>query len=386
MGTGWIPGISTAIAASRASALARPRSMRSPIQFSVMREDPRLEERLLDRIPGDKRFFGITGAGCTLLALAPRPDLQQVVGCDADPRQTSWARFRLAAARSLSRKDFCRVTGISQIEASVRESLLNKVTQALAPEDRAFVKEERAFLLSGAFDDGTFERLFALWRNFLEKFVVSRDEIQRFFDGDATVAEGITGADLWPVSFELTFHQRLLLAIFGPDAIQHAPPGSYPRYFQARFEWALRQPDAAKNPYLSHVLRGRYGALDHDEGLPDYLVSRRYERLPETVGKVTCHTGRVSEALAAHPGPYHLVMLSNILDWTSEAETEAMSQPVLDALAPGGYLLIRQLNNVRPLPRAWVTTLDFDPAVERELSAADRSFFYSAVRVGRKQQ
>ena len=45
-----------------------------------MREDPRLEERLLDRIPGEKRFFGITGAGCTLLALAPRADLTALVG------------------------------------------------------------------------------------------------------------------------------------------------------------------------------------------------------------------------------------------------------------------------------------------------------------------
>ena len=386
MGTGWIPGISTAIAASRASALSRPRSMRSPLQFTVMREDPRLEERLLDRIPGEKRFFGITGAGCTLLQLAARPDLTELVGADLDPRQTSWARFRLTAARLFSRKDFCRVTGISQIETSVRESLLSRVAQALSPEDRALVKEERAFLLAGAFDDGGFERLFAFWRGFLERFVIARDDIARLFDGDRSVAEAMVTADLWPASFELTFHQRLLLAIFGPDAIQHAPPGSYPRYFQARFEWALAQEGAPANPYLSHALRGRYGALDQNTALPDFLWPDRYERLSQSVGKITCFTGRVAEALAAHPGPYQLVMLSNILDWSSEAEAESMARPVLDALAPGGYLLVRQLNNVRPLPRSWLTSLDFDPALERELLAADRIFFYSAIRVGHKPQ
>jgi len=63
-----------------------------------------------------------------------------------------------------------------------------------------------------------------------------------------------------------------------------------------------------------------------------------------------------------------------------------MARPVLDALAPGGFLLMRQLNNVRPLPRSWMTSLDFDPTLERELLAADRSFFYSAIRVGRKPQ
>jgi S-adenosylmethionine-diacylglycerol 3-amino-3-carboxypropyl transferase len=358
--------------------------MRSPLQFSVMREDPRLEERLLDRMEGEKRFFGITGAGCTLLQLATRPDLTALVGVDIDPHQTTWARFRLAAARAFSRKDFCRVTGISQIEPGVREGLVNKLAQVLAPEDRAFVKEERAFFVNGAFDEGMFERLFACWRGFLERFVVTREDIQRFFDGDRAVAQAMAAADLWPVSFELSFHQQLLLAIFGPDAVQHAPPGSYPRYFQSRFEWALSQPDAAVNPYLSHVMRGRYGALDHDQGLPDYLTSHRYERLPDSVSKVTCVTGRVWEALAAHPGPYHLIVLSNILDWTSEAESEAISKPVLEALAPGGCVLLRALNAVRPLPRAWIGALDFDPNVERELLATDRSFFYSAVRVGRK--
>lgn len=384
MGTGWIPGITSAIAAPRASALERPQSMRSPLQFAVMREDPRLEDKLLDRIPGEKRFFGITGAGCTLLHLATRPDLSELVGCDLDARQTTWARFRLAAAKLLSRKDFCRVTGISQIEPAVRDSLLNKVTQALGPEDRAFVKEERAFFVNGAFDDGTFERVFAFWRGFLEKFVVPRDEIQKVFEGDRAMAEEVLGADLWPVAFDLAFHQRLLLGLFGPDAIQHAPPGSYPRYFQARFDWALRQPDAKDNPYLSHALRGRYGALDREEALPDFLGAQRWDRLADSVGKVTCHTGHVPQALAAHPGPYQLIMLSNILDWSSEEETGALAQPVLDALAPGGFLLVRQLNNVRPLPRAWMSSLDFDPALERELSATDRSFFYSAVRVGRK--
>lgn len=386
MGTGWIPGISTAIAASRASALTRPRSMRSPLQFSVMREDPRLEERLLDRLPGEKRVFCITGAGCTALQLATRPDVAALLGTDTDAHQTTWARFRLAAARLLSRKDFCRATGISQIEHSVREGLINKVAQALPPEDRAFLKEERAFFINGAFDDGTFERVFAFWRGFLERFVVSRDEVQRLFDGDRSVGAEIAGADLWPVSFELSFHSRLLLALFGPDAIQHSPPGSYPRYFQARFEWALAQPDAPSNPYLSHVLRGRYGALDRSEALPDFLHAERYERLAEGVSKVTCFTGRVAEALGAHPGPYHLIVLSNILDWSSEGEAESLARPALDALAPGGYLLLRQLNNVRPLPRCWMSELDFDPSLERELIAGDRSFFYSAVRVGRKPQ
>jgi S-adenosylmethionine-diacylglycerol 3-amino-3-carboxypropyl transferase len=360
--------------------------MRSPLQFAVQREDPRLEERLLDSLgKAPKRLFAITAAGDTLLQLSAREDLTELVGADVDARQTAWARFKLAAAATLNRKDFCRALGVSQIDAGVREQLIGKVLGALPADDRAFLKSERAFFSNGAFDDGTFERVFACWRSFVERFVAPEEHIQAFFDGAGDVREEMLKSELWPISFELFFHQSLLQALFGPDAIQHAPPGSFSRYFRARFEWAFKQADAGANPYFSHVLRGRYGALDGTAAVPDFLQAGRFEKLAKSVGKVSCNTGRVSEVLAAKPGPYQLIQLSNILDWLSEQESEALAQPVLDNLAPGGLLLVRQLNNVRPLPTVWMRQLDFDPGLERSLHAADRSFFYSAVRIGRKK-
>jgi S-adenosylmethionine-diacylglycerol 3-amino-3-carboxypropyl transferase len=369
-----------------AGPLDRGLPMPSVLQFAVVREDPRLEERLLDRVPGErKRVLAITSAGCTLLQLAARHDLAQIVGVDVNPRQSSWARLRFAAAKVLSRKDFCRATGISQVDPATREALLLKVTQSLSPEDRAFIKSERAFFAAGAFDEGNFERLFASWRFFVERFVAGRDDLQRFFEGHASVRDTIVSSPFWPIAFDLFFHQSLLLALFGPDATQHAPPGSYPRYFQARCEWALRQPDAAVNPYLSHILRGRYGALDQAGALPDYLEPARYERLASGLSRIQCITGKVEDALAAFPGPYEMIQLSNILDWSSEADSASLSGPVLSNLANGGFLLVRQLNNVRPLPRSWMEQLDFDPTLERELAASDRSFFYSSIRVGLKR-
>ena len=380
-----MPNSSASAAPSRTPEQPRGSPMPAPLQFAAVREDPRLEERLLDRLQGDrKRILGITSAGCTLLQLATRTDVSEIVGVDVNPRQTAWARLRIAAVRTLFCKDFCRVTGISQVDHATREALLAKVSQALSPEDRAFVKEQRAFFANGAFDDGNFERLFACWRNFAERFIASKEEVQRLFEKDPAVAEQMVSSPFWPVSFDLFFHQHLLLAVFGPDAIQHAPPGSYPRYFQARFEWALGQKDAHANPYLSHVLRGRYGALDQTDALPDFLEQSRYEKIAAGAAHVHCVTSTITEALAAHPGPYQVIQLSNILDWSSEADSDALAEPVLQHLAPGGYVLVRQLNNVRPLPNAWMKALEFDTALERELAAADRSFFYSSIRVGRK--
>ncbi len=375
---------STALFPSNVEGPASP-APRSPLPFAVTREDPRLEERLLDQLgAGPKRVFGITGAGCTLLHLAARPDVVSLIGADIDPVQTCWARFKLQASRALSRKDFCRAVGISHVDPQAREALIGRVAQALSVEDRTLLKAHGVFFAGGAFDEGTFERLFACWRAFVERFIAPREQIHRIFEGDRDAAEAMTASDLWPVSFELFFHQSLLFALFGGDAVQHAPPGSYPRYFRARFEWALAQPDAPANPYLSHLLRGRYGALDRREALPDYLLPERYAQLEGSAGKVTCETADVARALSLHPGPYDMIQLSNILDWSSPEETRALSAPVLEHLAPGGLLLVRQLNNVRPLPTSWMEALDFDPALERALHSLDRSFLYSAVRVGRK--
>jgi len=358
---------------------------RAPLQFATQREDPRLEERLLDKLgPGGKRFFGVTAAGCTLLQLSTRPDLRELVGADIDPVQTAWARLKIALAQKLSRKDFCRALGISRVDSATRDALLARAAQDLPADDRSLLKTHRAFFARGAFDEGTFEKLFACWREFLWKFVSPRERIEGLFEGDDSAREAILDSPVWPVGFELFFHQSLLTALFGPDPVQHAPPGSYPRYFRARFEAALTRPDAGSNPYLSHVLRGRYGALEGRDALPDYLLPERFELLKSATTKVRLYAGTIADALTANPGPYHLIQLSNILDWSSEEASEALAKPVLEHLAPGGYLLVRQLNNVRPLPHAWLRSLDFAPALERELHAAARRVFYSAIRAGRK--
>src|SRR6185312_4760573 len=114
----------------------------------------------------------------------------------------------------------------------------------------------------------------------------------------------------WPVAFDLHFSDSLLHAMFGPAAVQHAPKGSYPRYFQAAFEHGLMAPGAAENYFLHHVFLGCY--RDHGPSLPPYLT-RPVPRLELELVQTT------AEALP-DLGRHDLVSLSNIFDWMSEAE------------------------------------------------------------------
>ena len=40
----------------------------------------------------------------------------------------------------------------------------------------------------------------------------------------------------WKVAFDLFFHHSFLEAMFGPEAVQHAPKDSYPEYFRKVIE------------------------------------------------------------------------------------------------------------------------------------------------------
>ena len=92
----------------------------------------------------------------------------------------------------------------------------------------------------------------------------------------------------------------------------------------------------------------------------------------------------MNEALNRVPaGAFEVVHLSNILDWLSpEAAIETL-QLAARALAPGGRVIIRQLNSTLDV-RGAGSMLDWDADWSDELHQADRSFFYRAIHVGRK--
>lgn len=83
------------------------------------------------------------------------------------------------------------------------------------------------------------------------------------------------------------------------------------------------------------------------------------------------------------PESADLVHLSNILDWLSVGEATDCLRSAARVLRPGGCVLVRQLNStvdIRGLP----IDLSWDCELSAALHAADRSFFYVAIHVGRK--
>jgi len=295
------------------------------LQFAVVREDPAVE---VDALAGSTRpsVLLVASGGCTAFSIAGRwPDAELTL---VDPNPAQHAHVG-AKAEAWANGELRRLN----------------------------VGDDHPEGLSEA---GNFERLFRSWRAFVHAWVAPAARVEAAFLGDPAAQAELLGSKWWPVGFELFFSDPMLVTLFGPAAVQHAPRGSYPAYFRAAFERLLR---AAPSPFAAHVLLGRYLA----EAPPDYLrrppVPVRARRLVGTLEQVEDF------------GAYDLVHLSNVLDWTPRAEGAALLDRVGRELRGGATLTVRQLNNEAPVVAPGVRFTEVD---------GERSCFYRRTLVGRK--
>ena len=313
--------------------------MGTPLKFAVVREDPAIEEELV-RVVEAKTALVVASGGCTALHLAHRFPGLRVTAFDRNPTQ---------------------LTHVAEKNGAL----------ATADRTRLNVDDPRTDALN---QRGEFEGLFRTLRGLLVEFVAPESELASFFHQGlpsrerAEILDRWLASQYWPVAFQLAFANPLLVAMFGPEAIQHADAGSYPGYFQRAFERGLRRADAPRNPFLQHVLLGCYRAgdgpayLNATSALPIELVEGSLLDVPDL-------------------DSYQVYGLSNVFDWTDDALVERWAQALRRAARPGSVVLIRQLNNRRDLRRFFMPHFAADGALAGALLERDRSLFYDRLEV-----
>jgi S-adenosylmethionine-diacylglycerol 3-amino-3-carboxypropyl transferase len=176
-------------------------------------------------------------------------------------------------------------------------------------------------------------------------------------------------------AFDRAMSLPILVRLFGEGATRNRVE-PFARHFARRTRHALATLPAIDNPYLWQVLAGRYSP---NVAAP-WLAQPAPKRLPE----ITWTTSVMTDALRHAAGAYDLVHLSNILDWLSPEEARATLALAHAALRPGGWTLIRQLNSTLDIPASGPGFL-WHTEEARALHSTDRSYFYRALHLGRKQ-
>ncbi len=310
------------------------------LKFAVVREDPQIELALASE-PGVRRVLVVASGGCTALSLKHALPGLQVDAFDANPDQLQHVQDK---AEAIGQSAWTRLN--------------------IEDPDPA-----------GLSQCGAFERLFRILRCSLRELVAG-EGLERYFAPACPAHERRqlvarwTASPYWPAVFETAFNARLLEALFGPEATQHAEPGSYPAYFQQAFARGLAAHDGSTNPFLQSILLGCYTS----DAAPAFLRSGTGLR----VGLIEGGLDQVPELES-----YDLVHLSNIFDWCDDALVARWAE-LLQGLRPGARLSIRQLNNRRALAGFFASSFCFDPTASRAATRSERSLFYQQVWLARR--
>lgn len=317
------------------------------IQFAVVREDPAVESELVRRA-GAARVLLVASGGCTALALRARHPELRLVLADPNPHQLQLVRAKFEALETLQGPELLRAFNVETPDPL------------------------------GLCQRGRFEALFRALRDFLDAFVVRREELEAFFRGGAhdTDAPARWFADpLWCVAFDLHFSDRLLHALFTRAATQHTEPGSYPAYFRRAFEGLLLAPDAGRNRFLHHALLGTY--LDLPGALPPYLETR------PRVADIELREGTVDAA--PDLADFDLVGLSNVLDWMDQSACAGLAQRLTRGLRSGAWIVFRHLGFGAQHWEHFAEHFEAPPGLGDELLAMERSGFYTRVVAARRR-
>ncbi|HIO78325.1 TPA: DUF3419 family protein, partial [Candidatus Poribacteria bacterium] len=315
------------------------------VQFAVVREDPKIEAELVC-LHQVSEVLLIASGGCTALTLqALFPDLRLTL-LDLNPAQLELIKKKRQALTD---------TNICPHAFNIGTSDSRGLNQC-----------------------GNFESLFRGLREFIFDLVADEEQVRALFEergGLKRATELLFSNRYWPVAFDLFFSDSLLNTMFGPNATQHAKPGSYPKYFQKLFEKGLMSDQAFDNYFLHHVFLGYY--LDRPTSLPHYL----------TVSPPDYHFQMVEGTLdqVSDLGCFDLISLSNIMDWMSPADITTLLVKLQNQMKSGAIVLYRQLNNPIDLETEFGDSFQFDPALGNRLLEAERSLFYSSIHVGKKR-
>ena len=348
-----------------------------PIAFALVREDALLDRDILSRLGPAARVSMVASGGCTAAFLAAAPNIGHLHLVDPNPAQLALCRLKLELLRTMPPAERLALLGHAPLEAEQRGRQLSALLRTLdLAEDclgpPAFVAEV------GPDNAGRYERLFARLREALRDHEEELDALLRLRD-PAEQARRAAPETALGQALDAAYDEVLalpnLVCLFGEGATQN-PVEPFARHFARRTRAALATLPAAANPYLWHMLRGRFP----EGGTLPWLTLPMTERL----SPITLTRGFMAEVLAAEREAYDFVHLSNILDWLTPDEARHTLRVAHQALRPGGQVFIRQLNSTLNI-LALGDSFRWHTFYAAGLLLRDRSFFYRRLHLGTRR-
>jgi S-adenosylmethionine-diacylglycerol 3-amino-3-carboxypropyl transferase len=349
-----------------------------PIAFAQVREDPRLDLDVLDLAGGnDIGVLIIASGGCTAAALAASGRLRRLHLVDMNPAQIALCRLKLHLLQIASPQERAAILGHAPMPLEERRARLAGELGSLGLPETALGPPSPVASL-GPDHAGRYELVFFHWRQEMQEFAEELEsllELQDRAECSARMAPQTPLGRAMDDAFDRIMALPNLVRLFSAEATRNSYEPFF-RHFARRTRHALASLPATDNPWLWQLLLGRF-----PEGAPYPWLNASY---PSRMPALSVSNSTMDAALSDFSAEFDFIHLSNILDWLSPDQGRRTLALVGQALRPGGYVLIRQLNSTLDIP-ALAPEFEWLVDVANAMHAHDRSFFYRQLHLGRKR-
>ena len=358
---------------------ATRQALEGRISYAQVWEDPYVLLQALAVVPGE-RVLSICSAGDNAFALAAAG--AEVTAIDLSAPQLALAELKLVAAVHLDLDrfhSFLGLTGVGQ-----RVCLYHELREHLTQSTRDWWDAHEAEIRTGLLRCGRFERYLETFRTRALPLVHRRKTVEALLGAKSLQAqqeffEGRWNTRRWRALFRVFFSQ-FVMARTGRSPAQFAHvEGAVSEEFLRRAAHVLTEIPISTNPFVQWIMSGQYPDL---EAAHPYLSARGHAALRAAAPRIRfVHEDLVSHLRSQDKGTYQAYNLSNVPEYLSETEHQALLEAVVGAASPGARVAYWNLLVPRSRPEAMAGTLVRNERVAQSLHRGDRAFVYGGFQL-----
>jgi S-adenosylmethionine-diacylglycerol 3-amino-3-carboxypropyl transferase len=359
-------------------------AIRLPLAFAQVREDPTQDIRLLSELNQPTRMIMVASGGCTAAYLCQHPNLEHLTLVDCNLAQLGLSSIKLHLLQHYCPEE--RLAFLGHCPFSHRSTVLKHLCSQLGL-PLTLWGDVTLIDAIGLDYAGRYEWLFRQLSDAIDNNEQLSLHLTHLLNlnNPAKQTSYLQKHNYIYCQMQLLLEHYMaldqLVALFGKDATQN-PLQSFASHFGQRILWALQNIAANNNPYLWQMLRT--SAIHFKNQVPRPVAP--WLDLPQQKIHATIkylHTS-MEKALQTQ-NDVNCIHLSNILDWLSPQQAGNLLKEAHRALAPGGFIIIRQLNsNLDIPPIGHRQGLKWHDDLAASLMQTDRSFFYRQLYIGQK--
>lgn len=351
-----------------------------PIAFSIVREDAVQDLEIIKHyFPEEKvSMLMVASGGCTAAFLAAQAPLKDLTLVDPNSAQLALTQLKMQLLFLPVQKRL-EILGYLPLDPVQRKTIMQGYMQALDIDQSLFGDIDQ-IADCGVDFQGRYEKVFQQLRKELAPYESEIESLFLYTDIDAQshgIAPDTTLGIALDAALDKVMSQDNLVEIFGEKATANRVQ-DFSRHFAQRIRVYLAHHCASSSPWLANMLLGHFC----NESIFPWLSTACLRQLPS----IDYRHNYMNEVLEqSEPDRYHVIHLSNIIDWLSPQEVEKILQLAHRALKPGGVVVIRQLNSNVDIIKLG-KDFEWDLKTSQDLLYNDRSFFYRNFFIGVKHK